>query len=1030
MRLAPFFEYFFTEFEAAKPAHVMFLGDTFHIRSATDPRDHRLFTDILQRIINAPWSPQVHLLVGNQYTSPPRSRRQMKLTQHSDMKNKVDRADNSLYPFAVAHGKIHVYAEITETLIDGVEATFIPYHSDESIIRDYLKEQGENMSTRLLFFHGSVNGAVVNSSRLGRKQICTESALDRKSLGKAKLAFLGHFHKHGPVAGDQRVVYVGAPIQSNAGDVGDLEHGLVVYDPATEAWELRRNPHAEYYLTSTLSGVESLLPRVRGKVVQLLLEPGEDDADAIQAALDSVRAHGARTAQAITPTPKETPSHASTSHFDIKLEDMLDGFMSTRLALPGCDPTLEENRKSYLLSILRSLPHATTTSHPDLPFIAEITTITMQNFRGIRGTTVLDLAALPPGEVFLVSGKNGSGKSTMIEAVVWCLFGRFLSTNLASEDIAHRGTRETLVTLEFANGYSITRSRRGRKTKLVDFTITRPDGTKDDVGHSAAATTEYFARHYLGTGLSMFKQTCVIGDNAEYFTRSASDKERSAAMDELFGLDDVVGSREMIQERAKTLEGELADVAGRIEVLKSRIEESEKQIKAATEDVARCEREIEEKGKNVREDEEVLQEVAGELKKLQQEKRWYEEEVQKCESQLREVRGAVFQQQRALFRAAEHGIQFRMDAIAVGIRQLSGGIEAAAKRLQEQQVQYEKQLREQRRVLNTLRRIWSQLLDAIAVFWHGDRIVPEDSDWSPKTMHIQPGLTDDLLPAPQESHEFTSSLSAISTEKSQARSALSSHLSTLHALQNQLQEASTKSSSTTNQLRQLHNKKHTLETRSSYCRGSLSSLQSRLEHLTTSISALKDTNNTHTTNLTALTSQLETLQTSSALAAFWLSQLRDTDRIKGPFLTHCRTTYIAHINTLLQTITPALNPDSSTLLTFRITPSLTIQPSGHGALSLGERSRGQLTRTYLALFLAMFMIGRERLRCRPGFIFMDEVVDALDQKGIDGLQGWLEGYVAGTGVRAFLLTHREKLMVGNVVDVVKGEEGGVEYILR
>src|SRR5690554_5325041 len=102
------------------------------------------------------------------------------------MKNKIDRADNSLYPFAVAHGKIHVYAEITETIIDGVPATFIPYHRDEGIVRNYLKAQGKKMGSSLLFFHGSVKGAVINSSRVGRKQICTESALDPKSLGKAK----------------------------------------------------------------------------------------------------------------------------------------------------------------------------------------------------------------------------------------------------------------------------------------------------------------------------------------------------------------------------------------------------------------------------------------------------------------------------------------------------------------------------------------------------------------------------------------------------------------------------------------------------------------------------------------------------------------------------------------------------------------------------------------------------------------------------------------------------------------------------
>jgi hypothetical protein len=66
-RLNVFFnKFFFSEFEIYQPSQILFLGDTFHIRGGTDPTHHRFFTDILERILAAPWSPQVHLLVGNQ----------------------------------------------------------------------------------------------------------------------------------------------------------------------------------------------------------------------------------------------------------------------------------------------------------------------------------------------------------------------------------------------------------------------------------------------------------------------------------------------------------------------------------------------------------------------------------------------------------------------------------------------------------------------------------------------------------------------------------------------------------------------------------------------------------------------------------------------------------------------------------------------------------------------------------------------------------------------------------------------------
>ena len=66
-RLDTFFsKHFFPEFGTQQPSQVLFLGDTFNIRGATDPAHHRFFTDILLRITAAKWAPRVHLLVGNQ----------------------------------------------------------------------------------------------------------------------------------------------------------------------------------------------------------------------------------------------------------------------------------------------------------------------------------------------------------------------------------------------------------------------------------------------------------------------------------------------------------------------------------------------------------------------------------------------------------------------------------------------------------------------------------------------------------------------------------------------------------------------------------------------------------------------------------------------------------------------------------------------------------------------------------------------------------------------------------------------------
>ena len=57
-------------------------------------------------------------------------------------------------------------------------------------------------------------------------------------------------------------------------------------------------------------------------------------------------------------------------------------------------------------------------------------------------------------------------------------------------------------------------------------------------------------------------------------------------------------------------------------------------------------------------------------------------------------------------------------------------------------------------------------------------------------------------------------------------------------------------------------------------------------------------------------------------------------------------------------------------------------------------------------------------------------MDALDGDGIDALQRWLMRYAAGCGVRAFLLTHRETSLSGNVLEVVRAPTGRTVYRLR
>lgn len=187
----------------------------------------------LLRMLDAPQSPQIHLLVGNH-----------------DMKNRFDRTDNALSPFSLVRNRVKVYQEITRTHLDGHKAVFIPYHHEEAPVARYIRTQpSKETQSTIAFFHGSFQGAIRNGASDSSRTVCHDSVIDSTNLGRYHRAFLGHFHTHGSPPEYSNVTYIGSPIQTNMGDAGDLQHGYVEYDPTVYTWNLVVDPEAEYYLT-------------------------------------------------------------------------------------------------------------------------------------------------------------------------------------------------------------------------------------------------------------------------------------------------------------------------------------------------------------------------------------------------------------------------------------------------------------------------------------------------------------------------------------------------------------------------------------------------------------------------------------------------------------------------------------------------------------------------------------------------------------------------------------------------------------
>ena len=152
----------------------------------------------------------------------------------------------------------------------------------------------------------------------------------------------------------------------------------------------------------------------------------------------------------------------------------------------------------------------TRTSFPYI-FVAEPRKLTITNFLGVQGTLTIDFREdIPHGLTFLL-GDNGSGKSTLLEAVTWCHFGKCIRNGVAVNDVVNDNVgKDCSITLEFANGYAITRYRK-HKTHNNRVFISRDGDPQTQLEHSnTRGVTQAAINELLGIDYKTYKLTAVL----------------------------------------------------------------------------------------------------------------------------------------------------------------------------------------------------------------------------------------------------------------------------------------------------------------------------------------------------------------------------------------------------------------------------------------------------------------------------------------------------------------------------------------
>jgi exonuclease SbcC len=167
-----------------------------------------------------------------------------------------------------------------------------------------------------------------------------------------------------------------------------------------------------------------------------------------------------------------------------------------------------------------------------------------------------------------ISGDNGNGKSALIDAMTWALWGRTRNTSKSDDPLIHQGQDEMEVEFDFTvgeQGYRIIRKHakaRGKGTgkSLLDFQITANGGFKSISADSISQTQQKIIDTLHMDYATFINSAFLRQGHADEFTRQAPAK-RKDVLGNILGL----AFYDELEQRAKELAREQEAEGGQLE---------------------------------------------------------------------------------------------------------------------------------------------------------------------------------------------------------------------------------------------------------------------------------------------------------------------------------------------------------------------------------------------------------------------------------------------------------------------------------
>jgi len=173
--------------------------------------------------------------------------------------------------------------------------------------------------------------------------------------------------------------------------------------------------------------------------------------------------------------------------------------------------------------------------------------------------------------------RNGTGKTTIINALSYALYGQAL-TNIRKDNLVNKtNNKGMLVTLTFEKDGKEYKVERGRKPNTMKFFINNEEQELTDQSQGDSRKTQQDINDLLGMSHDMFKHIVALNTYTEPFLALKSNDQR-AIIEQLLGITILSEKADLLREQIRITRDKLTEENARISAVKNSNEKIKENI--------------------------------------------------------------------------------------------------------------------------------------------------------------------------------------------------------------------------------------------------------------------------------------------------------------------------------------------------------------------------------------------------------------------------------------------------------------------